>query len=133
MIVYATGPREGKTFVWGQQPKVEDRFHFVNGKLEIPNNAPDLLNYLRVNLNVRTEFEQAPPQTIVEDVDKVETDPLRIAILKLDPANDTCWNDQGQPAIDVLAVTFPNVTRKMVDKIASDLTRTVVAERQADK
>lgn len=133
MFVYATGPREGKTFRWGAQTNPENQFHFVDGRLEIPNNNPDLLQYLRVNLAVRTEFEMAPPvsQPVV-DVDKVETDPLRIAILKLDATNDKCWTEEGKPAIDVLAGVMPNVQRRMVDKVASDLTRDVVARRQAE-
>jgi hypothetical protein len=51
--------------------------------------------------------------------------------MDLDATNDKCWTDEGKPAIDVLAVKFPNVQRKLVDKVASDLTREEVGKRQA--
>ena len=124
MRVFATGPRKGTTFVWQSG---DQSFAFKGGICEIPDNAPGLVQYLRVCLQIRTELEETPAEerTVV-----VETTPLRIAIAALDPNNDTHWNQSGQPAIDALT-DFPNITRKQIEAAASDLNRVEIARRNA--
>lgn len=125
MRVFSTGSRKGKTFLWGVG---EEKFSFVDGVCEIPDNSPSLVQYLRFNLQVRTELEALPPE---EREVVVETDPLRLAIVALDPENDSLWNQNGQPAIDALT-EFPSITRKQVEATASDLTRAEVRRRLAE-
>lgn len=125
MRVFATGPRKGKTFDWKAGDEV---FSFVDGVLEIPDNSASLVQYLKVCLQVRTELEEMPKEAR-EPV--VETDPLRMAIVTLDPSDDEKWNQHGQPAIDALT-DFPNITRKQIEASAHDLTRTEVRARKAE-
>ena len=125
MRVFSTGARKGKTFDWEAGDEV---FSFVGGVLEIPDNAPALVQYLRVCLQVRTELEEMPKEAR-EPV--VETDPLRMAIVALDPEDDDKWNQHGQPAIDALT-DFPNITRTQIEATAHDLTRAEVRARKAE-
>lgn len=131
MRVFATGPRKGKTFSWGSSAGI--MYQFNNGICEIPDNAPDLVKYLKVNLQIRTEFENEQPVQVADDAgDKAtETEPVRLAILGFDPGDDNEWTEEGLPAVSALEEYFPNITRKQIEAVASDLTREVVRTRRA--
>ena len=119
MQVYATGAREGQTFTFGN-------YSFVNGICDIAGEEPEL-RYLQVNLQVGVVGEK--DADAVETSNTEETDPLRAAILQLDPDDDANWNNAGQPAIAAL-FEFGSVTRKQVEAVAHDLTRDVVRAKQ---
>lgn len=130
MKVYASGPREGKTFEWRPHSSSDMVFKFVDGACDLfmypQNELPGVLKYLRKCLQVRTEFEVALPTPAGASDEKpqvVETDPIRLAILELDTENDDNWTPGGLASVSALSGKFPTIKRAQIDAVASDLTR----------
>lgn len=133
MKVFATGPREGKTFEWRPHSSSDTVYKFVDGVCDLftypQNELPGVLHYLRLNLQVRTEFEvDQPGATGVSDevTPVIETDPIRLAILDLDTENDDNWTPGGAASVSALNSKFPTIKRAQIDAVASDLTRDIV-------
>ncbi len=141
MKVQATGPRAGKTFQWKSSPTSDVAYNFVDGVCDLagggmlvmeegvykprplpPNEIPGVLQYLKVNLAVQPVVEQSQVNVAPAN----NTDPIRSAILSLDPDDDDLWTTEGAPTVDAVARILPNVTREAIDAVASDLTRAVV-------
>jgi hypothetical protein len=133
MKVFSTGARKGKTFTWKSHAASDVEFNFVDGVCDLylypQNELPGVLHYLRLNLQVKTEFEvmvPTPAGSSNESPQVVETDPIRLAILELDPDNDDNWTPGGLATVSALAGQFANIKRAQIDAVASDLTREVV-------
>ena len=133
MKVFATGSREGKTFDWRPHSSSDTVYNFVDGGCDLfsypQNELPGVLHYLRLNLQVRTEFEVAPPAPAgkSDEVPQViETDPVRLAILGLDTENDDNWTPSGAASVSALTSKFPTIKRSQIDAVASDLTRNLL-------
>lgn len=130
MKVFATGSREGKTFDWRPHSSSDTVYAFVDGACDLfsypQNELPGVLHYLRLNLQVRTEFEMAAPLATGVDTtapQAIETNPVRLAILDLDPDNEDLWTPGGLAMVSALAAQFPTIKRAQIDAVASDLTR----------
>ena len=132
MKVHATGAREGKTFNWRANSTTEVIFKFVDGACDLgnypANELPNVIQYLRVNLQVKTDLEvgggkEGEPETVAI---QGATDPIRATILGLDPNDDDNWATDGKAAVAVVAKLLPGVGRKVLDAVAPDLTREIV-------
>jgi hypothetical protein len=139
MLMRATGCRAGKTFTWRAHAASDVEFAFVDGIHNInyvpENEMSGIARYLAVNLQCVPHHPQhsAPlgQDGAEPPVPVVETNPIRLAILDLDPENDDHWTAEGTAQVAAVAITIPSITRRAIDHAAPDLNRAAVRQQHA--